>query len=263
MINFSVLGSLELRTETEVRVPAGTKVRKLLALLLLRSGQVVGTDTVAEELWDGSPPEGGAATLRTHLYHLRRVLNETEGIRRSGASVTTEPTGYLMSLRPGQLDSEVFARSVEEGRRLMEAGAFDEAAPRLREALGMWRGRALANISVGTVLGRHVTYLNEVRRHALELRVEADMHLGRHRQLVPELRSLIAADPLNEWYHDQLITALHRSGRRGEALAAYHHLHRVLDEELGLHPSEGTRRLQHEILMSDDPRGSRRFRAVS
>ncbi|RKS09670.1 DNA-binding SARP family transcriptional activator [Nocardiopsis sp. Huas11] len=253
MINFSVLGSLELRSEDGVHVPPGTKVRKLLALLLLRANQVVDTGTVTEELWDGRPAPGGAAILRTHVYHLRRSLPA------GTATVTTEPTGYLLSVDPEQLDATVFARRVEEGRALVRQDRMEEAAQHLREALDLWRGRVLANTSAGPVLSRHITYLEELRHHAVELRVEADMRLGRHRELVPELRSLIAADPLSEWYHDQLITALHRSGRRGEALTAYHDLRRLLDEELGLQPSERAQRLQHEILMADGPRGAHPF----
>ncbi|KOX12424.1 AfsR/SARP family transcriptional regulator [Nocardiopsis sp. NRRL B-16309] len=253
MINFSVLGSLELRSEDGLGVPSGTKVRKLLALLLLRANQVVDPGTVTEELWDGAPAPGGAAILRTHVYHLRRALS------RSTASVATEPTGHLLTVDPDEIDATVFARGVEEGRALVRQDRVEEAAHLLRQALGLWRGRVLANTSVGPVLSRHVTYLEELRHHAVELRVEADMRLGRHRELVPELRSLIAADPLNEWYHDQLITALHRSGRRGEALTAYRDLRRVLDEELGLEPSEQAQRLQHEILMADGPRGAHAF----
>ncbi|MDA0566071.1 AfsR/SARP family transcriptional regulator [Streptomonospora sp. S1-112] len=269
MIYFSVLGSLELRTDFGVRLPNGVKVRKVLALLLLRANQVVDVDTLAEELWDDRPPQNGTGTIRTHVYHLRRALAQDPATRELAEMLTTERTGYLLRLQPEQLDATLFTEYVEQGRALLRQDRVEDAARRLREALGLWRGRALANTSVGPVLARHVTYLDEVHHHALELRIEADMLLGRHRELVPELRSLIATNPLNEWYHDQLITALHRSGRRGEALAAFHDLRRVLNEELGLEPSQEAQRLQHEILMADSRRGARavavpaRFRAVS
>jgi DNA-binding SARP family transcriptional activator len=254
MVHFGVLGALEVRTDHGVRLPGGAKLRKVLALLLLRANQVVEVETLAEELWDGHPARNGTGTIRTHVYHLRQALARELGTQEVSELLATEPTGYLLRLDPNQLDATRFLATIRVGQDLLERGQIEESARRLREGLSLWRGRALANVSTGAVLSRHIAYLDEMRHHALELRIEADMSLGRHRELVAELRSLIATNPLHEWYHAQLITALYRCGRRGEALLAFHQLRRVLNEELGLEPTEEAQRLQYEILVADGRR---------
>ncbi|AOS65606.1 AfsR/SARP family transcriptional regulator [Actinoalloteichus hymeniacidonis] len=248
MIRFSVLNRLETRTELGSWIPNGPKLRKVFAVLLLRANQVVEVETLADELWESKPPRNGKGTIRTHVYHLRRMLEAERATQGIAPLLMTEPAGYLIRVRPEELDSSVFVEMVSRGRSLLEAGAASDAAETLREALAMLPDRPLSNVSLGPVLSRHVTYLEEVRNRALELRIEADLRLGRHRELVAELRSLIAAHPLNEWFHARLIESLHRSGRRGEALMAYHDLRGLLDEELGLEPSEEVRLLQAEIL---------------
>ncbi|MDF5752437.1 AfsR/SARP family transcriptional regulator [Spongiactinospora sp. TRM90649] len=248
MIQFGVLGSLELRTTAGARTLKGPKARQVMSLLLLRANEVVDVDTLAEELWDLNRSRSGVGAIRTHVYNLRSALAADKVTRKAADMLVTESTGYMLRLEPGQLDATEFASRVEEGRDLFNTGRIGESARVLREALGMWRGRALANVSPGPVLSRHLTYLDELRNRAVELRLEADMLLGNHRELVAELRSLIAVSPLNEWYHIQLIDVLHRSGRRGEALMAFHNLRRLLDRELGLEPSADARRIQHEIL---------------
>ncbi|GAA2209107.1 AfsR/SARP family transcriptional regulator [Nonomuraea monospora] len=246
MIKFNVLGPLEVATEADASLPKGRKARQVLALLLLRANEVVDVETIAEELWEGRG--GGVGAIRTHVYNLRTALAAQPATRAVADMLVTEPTGYLLRVEPGQLDAEVFADSVAEGRQLMSSGAAEKAARRLRDGLSLWRGRALANVAPGPVVARHLTYLEEIRNRAVELRLEADLRLGHHRELVAELRTLIARNPLNEWYHLRLIECLCRSGRRGEALLAYHDLRRILDEELGLEPSAEARRLQHGIL---------------
>ncbi|MFC4535003.1 AfsR/SARP family transcriptional regulator [Sphaerisporangium dianthi] len=254
MIRFGVLGSLELRSDGGVRSPKGPKARQVLALLLLRVNEVVDVETLAEELWDVNRSRGGVGAIRTHVYNLRSSLAADETTREAADMLMTESTGYVLRMEPERLDATMFAEFVAEGRDLLNAGMPEKAAQVLREGLDMWRGRALANVSPGPVLSRHLTYLQEIRYRAIELRLEADMLLGRHRELVAELRSLIAVCPLNEWYHTRLIEVLFRSGRRGEALMAFHDLRRVLDQELGLEPSADARRLQQEILSSDTDR---------
>lgn len=253
MIRFSVLGSLELPTPQGAYVPRGPKVRKVFALLLLRANQIVDVATLTDELWDENPPRTVVTTVRTHVYHLRKMLAQESRVSAAAQLLTTQPTGYLLRAAPDQLDASVFARLVDQARVLLTQRHVNEASHLLRKALGLWRGPALANVSAGRVLARHVVHLNELRTRALELRIEADMLLGRHRELVAELRGLIAADPLNEWFHAHLIESLHRSGRRGEALAAFHDLRTLLDRELGLEPSPELCRLQHEILTATMP----------
>jgi DNA-binding SARP family transcriptional activator len=262
MTTYHLLGQLAVRDGEIDRTPRGPKIGKVLALLLLRAGEVVSVRTLAEELWDDRPPRTAVTTIRTHVYHLRKSLGGTEA---GAAALSTEPTGYRFVRLPGPLDAHHFVQSTERGHALLtrpagsassagchppvlRSGAAAEASAVLADALDMWRGAALAGIEPGPVLTRHAEHLEELRVRALELRIEADMALGRHRQLLPELRGLVAAHPLNEWFHARLIDALHRSGRRGDALQAYGAVRGILDRELGVEPSADLRRVQHEVL---------------
>ncbi|GAA0677746.1 AfsR/SARP family transcriptional regulator [Kitasatospora atroaurantiaca] len=254
MIHFGVLGALELTTDQGDRTPRGPKVRKVLALLLLNANQVVSVDALTTELWDGEPPNAALSTVRTHVYHLRRLLAEADpdGAEEAGELIVTRPPGYLLRLRDNQLDLRLFGRLVSQGRALIDERRLAEARERLDQALSLWRGLPLADVLPGQLLTGHISGLAELRTQALELRIDVDLRLGRHRELVAELRDLVAAHPLNEWYHARLIDALHRSGRRGDALAAVDDLRTLLDRELGLQPSREIRQLQYEILTSHD-----------
>jgi DNA-binding SARP family transcriptional activator len=228
-------------------------VRKVLALLLLRAGQVVTIDTLSDELWDERPPRTAVTTIRTHVYHLRRLLAGEGGGAGVADLLTTAPDGYLLRVDADEVDAALFDRLVRQGRAQLDRGATAEAAESLRQALALWRGSPLVDVRMGRVLSAHVAHLAEVRLRAQELRVEADMRLGEHRHLIPELRSLVATNPLNEWLHGQLIDALSRSGRRGDALSAFRALRTLLAEELGLEPSADLHRLQQEILTGGSP----------
>ncbi|WP_433524902.1 AfsR/SARP family transcriptional regulator [Nocardia pseudovaccinii] len=234
-------------------VVRGPKVRRLMALLLVNAGEVVSMDAMVDELWGNNPPSQATSTARTHVYHLRKMLAGGSALSTvEGAdALVTWPCGYQLCVPDQQIDSRIFGQLVDRGRTQSHAGAFAEARESLQSALALWRGRALADLVLGEILSRHVAHLHDLKTRAQELRIEADMRLGLHRDLIPELRSLIALDPLNEWLHARLIEALHASGRRSEALRAYHELRVLLDRELGLGPSDELRRLQREILTAD------------
>lgn len=254
MTRFDVLGPLEIRLPAGVLVPRGPMVRKMLALMALRANQIVSFDTFIEELWDGEPPRTAVTTIRTHVYHVRQMMARQGG--HTGADlIVTQPAGYMLRLGPGELDAQVFSQLVSEGGELLASDRAREAAEALSKALSMWRGAALANVTAGPVLSCHLVALEEMRIRARELRIEADLRLGRHRELIAELRELVGANPLNEWLHARLIDALRLSGRRNEALTAYHAVRTLLDDELGLQPSEELRQLQQEILMTGVPVG--------
>jgi DNA-binding SARP family transcriptional activator len=261
MTRFNVLGTLEVRPGGAGRAastwaPRGPKVRKVLALLLLRPGQVVTIDMLGDELWDERPPRTAVTTIRTHVYHLRQLLEQDCG-RAVADLLTTAPDGYLLRVDPGEVDATLFGQLVHQGRSQLACGATADAAASLRRALGLWRGSPLADVRVGRVLCTHLAHLAEIRLRAQELRIEADMRLGQHRELIGELRGLVATNPLNEWLHGQLIDALSRSGRRGDALSAFRELRTLLAEELGLEPSADLHRLQQDILTGNG--GGRRF----
>ncbi|MEN3359894.1 MAG: family transcriptional regulator, regulator of embCAB operon [Mycobacteriales bacterium] len=249
MVRFGILGPLEVQSAHHRFVPRGPKVRQVLALLLTRPNHVVDVDTFVEELWSTAPPRTVATTIRTHVYHLRQMLGQDGGVSGAAGLLLTEPAGYLLRVDAAeQLDAGRFTAAVEQGRRAAADGQPATAAGLLHAALAMWRGPALVNVPHGPVLAPYVTHLAELRMRALELRIEADLSLGRHRELVAELGGLVAAHPLNEWLHARLVDALHRSGRRGDALGAIRRLRRLLADELGLEPSAEIQRLQQEIL---------------
>jgi DNA-binding SARP family transcriptional activator len=215
-------------------------VRKVLTLLLMRRGQIVTSDALCEELWEGKPPRTAAVTVRTHVYHLREML--------CAARIVTRPSGYALLAGEDELDAAVFARRVGEGQRALRAGQHGEAARILRHALDMWKGDALAGVRTGPLLAPHAAALEESRVRALDLRIGADLKLGRHRELVGERRQVVAARPFDERLRARLIDALRLQGRRDEALTVFAEACALLDSELGVGPSEELRRSHQEIL---------------
>jgi DNA-binding SARP family transcriptional activator len=220
----------------------GPKVQQLLALLVVRANRIVPVDTLVDELWSEAPPRTAVSSVRTHVYHLRT------SVRGIGESLVTEPSGYMLKVEPDRIDSEVFARRVRHAKELLAGDRLEEASRTLHGALALWRGQPMANVEVGPVLTRHAVQLREARLNALQLRIEADMLLDRHRELIGELKDMVAADPYNEWFHARLIDALNRSGRRREALGVFHTLRTKLSDELGVEPSCEVQRMHQEVL---------------
>jgi DNA-binding beta-propeller fold protein YncE len=196
---------------------------------------------------------GLAAAGRDHVGARLRVaaaeVLEPERARGAAArSIVTQVPGYAMVLEPGQLDLDRFERLVAEGRRALAEGRPAEAAERLRAALGLWRGRALADLENEPFAQVSLAHLEELRLSALEDRVAADLAFGRQAELVPELQELTQRHPLRERLREQLMLALYRCGRQADALAAYHALRQTLLGELGIEPSQSLKRLQQSIL---------------
>ncbi|UNO40794.1 AfsR/SARP family transcriptional regulator [Streptomyces sp. MST-110588] len=248
MPEYKVLGTTQVRSAGRDRTPTPAKVRQVLALLLLRGNQVVHIDAFIDELWGDDSPRTAVTTAQTYIYQLRKSFAR-DGVMKPGQRwLLTRPPGYMLLLEPGELDAEVFESTVHSARKLMDDGRAAQAEPMLRRALEMWTGPALADVTKGRQLSAHAVHLEEQRMRALELCVQAGFALGRTRELVGELRSLTVRYPLNEWFHGQLMAALADCGRRSEALGVYHNLRMMLDEELGLTPSEEIKRMQHRIL---------------
>jgi DNA-binding SARP family transcriptional activator len=187
-------------------------------------------------------------TIQTYIYHLRKAFERENLNSPQKELIITKSPGYVFQIGEDQVDYNIFERLVSQGQGLLHKGYADEAADTLRSALGMWTGPALANGCAGSVLEGHLVHLEERRMSALELRIQADMELGRHRDLIGELRSLARLHPLNEWFYEQLISVLAHVGRRSEALQAYLQVRRTLNEELGVDPSPRLQRLQHDVL---------------
>jgi DNA-binding SARP family transcriptional activator len=242
-VEFRILGPLEV-WEGERQLPlTGTKQRALLALLLVHANQVVPTDRLIDELWDADARDSGWAALRVRIHELRKVLPDDV--------LQTRPPGYVMRVDDDRLDLHRFERLLEDGRRSLEAGAPGDAARVLREALALWRGPPLADVAHERFALAAIPRLEELRLAAVELRIQAELELGRHGELVAELEGLAAEHPLREPLRGLLMLALYRSGRQAEALEAYRGAYDVLKEELGLEPSAPLRELERAILRHD------------
>jgi SARP family transcriptional regulator, regulator of embCAB operon len=248
MPQFKVLGTLEVVDGSRTSTPSPPKIRSVLALLLLRANRIVSVESLIEELWGPDPPRSAVTTVQTYIYHLRRRFAAERLDPPGGQLIATKPAGYLIWASPEQVDAVVFERLLARGRDAIEEDRPEEAGMLLREALDLWTGPALADVPQGNLLQAHAIHLEELRLNAIELRIRADLRLGRHHALIAELRSLVRAHPLNEWFHGQLIAALSRCGRRGEALQAYQEVRSVLSNELGVDPSPALQRLQRQVL---------------
>jgi DNA-binding SARP family transcriptional activator len=242
-MEFRILGPLEAWDEGREVPVGGPKQRALLAVLLLHSGEVVPADRLIDELWGEDSPERGAAALRVNVSRLRKALP-------SGALTTRSP-GYVMRIEPDALDLHRFERLVDEGRGLRARGLAAEASERLREALSLWRGPALADFAYEDFAQAAIARLEEIRLAAVELRIDADLALGRHDELVGELEAFVAEHPLRERVRGYLMTALYRSGRQAEALDAYQDARRALVDGLGIEPSTALQELERAILRHD------------
>ncbi|MFI5802005.1 BTAD domain-containing putative transcriptional regulator [Streptomyces sp. NPDC051561] len=254
-MDISVLGGLAVRENGVSVTPSAPKPRQVLALLALRADQVVPVATLAEELWGQTPPRSARATLQTYVLQLRELITvalaadpEDAPPRTAKDVLVTLPGGYRLNTFGGSSDVRDFGRLAGIGYREMDADDFATAAQRLREALALWTGAALADVRTGSQLALETRRLEETRLCALDQRIEADLRLGRHRELLGELTVLVSRHRTHETLHGQFMLALHRSGRRTEALEAYQRLRRALIDERGLEPSPGLRRLQQSIL---------------
>ena len=245
-VRFNLLGPVSVSTDAgPVALPAGIP-RGLLVLLLLHANAVVPAKQLAELLWGEEQPATSAAALRNHVSRLRRQLGE-----QAGARVRTVAPGYLVEVGEGELDAQVFTEACGRGRRALVEGDHAAAAAILSDALLMWRGEPLADLPPGADVAAEAQRLDETRLLALEGRIEADLCLGRHRELVAELRTLVGAHPLREALHGQLMLALYRAERQAEALEVFQGLRRTLVGELGVEPSGPVQELCRRILAAD------------
>ncbi|MEV2274702.1 AfsR/SARP family transcriptional regulator [Nocardiopsis sp. NPDC049922] len=248
VLHFRVLGPLALEADGGDDFRCGPKIARLLSLLLVRANRIVDVGTLMEELWDGDPPATGLKTVRTHVYHLRGALERVCGAAAARRVLLTRGSGYLLELAPDELDLFAFEQLVGQAQVLWTEGRHDEVVDRANRALALWRGPVLTDVRPGRILTGHVSQVQETYTRARELRVEASLRLGRHHEVLPELRDLVSEYPLHEGFHAQLVDALHRSGRRGEALSAFRAARDTMHDQLGLDPSEELCRLQRAIL---------------
>ena len=237
-MEFRILGPLEVLAEDRPVALGGAKQRALLAVLLLHANEVVSRDRLIDELWGASPPDTARTALQVYVSQLRKALGRD--------LILTQPPGYLIRVSDGELDFHRFERLVATARTEEPA----QAALLLREGLALWRGAPLAELIDSFATGERAR-LEEQRLTVLEQRIQADLALGRHAELVPELEGLVREQPLRERLRGQLMLALYRCGRQADALEVYRSGRQLLDEELGLKPDDELQRLERAILNHD------------
>jgi DNA-binding SARP family transcriptional activator len=239
-MEFQILGPLEVVDGGRALPLGGSRQRTLLALLLTRANEVVSADRLIDELWGERPPRTAANALHYHISQLRKAIAP------SNAIITRDP-GYLIRVGPNELDLLRFERLVDEARRAPP----DQAGRLLRAALDLWRGPALADLAHEPFAQAEILRLDELRLGALEQRLEADLALGRHAEIVGELEALVRAHPLREQLRGQLMRALYGAGRQADALAVYRETRSLLVDQLGIEPSAALQDLEKAILRQD------------
>jgi predicted ATPase/DNA-binding SARP family transcriptional activator len=242
-LEYRVLGPVEVVLEGPPLSVKGKKPRALLALLILRRNEPVPTEVLIEDLWGDKAPATAANTLQVYVSQLRKIV---------GDRLTRDGSAYRLRIDSGELDAERFEQLAEEGDAVLRRRSFREAAELLGEALSLWRGPALADLRYESFAQGETARLDELRLVANENRIEADLGLGRHDQVIGELEALIAEQPLRERLRSLQMLAFYRAGRQADALEAYQAARQTLLDELGLEPGPELRELEQAILRQDE-----------
>jgi DNA-binding SARP family transcriptional activator/DNA-binding beta-propeller fold protein YncE len=245
-----LLGPLEVVVDGMPLRLGGAKQRGVLALLVIHANAVVPAERLIDELWDATPPSSAANMLQGYVSQLRKLLG--------AETIVSTPPGYTLRADDHEIDARRFATLAAEAHRLLEDGEPGPSAARAREALDLRRGPPLADLAYEPFAAAEIERLQELCFAVLEDRIDADLALGRAAELVPELRELVAEQPLRERLRGQLMTALYRTGRQADALAVYRDTRRTLDERLGIEPGPELKELERAILRQDPALGVRR-----
>jgi DNA-binding SARP family transcriptional activator/tetratricopeptide (TPR) repeat protein len=246
-VRFGLLGPLlVVDAAGRVAVLGAAKQRTILAALLVSANATVSADRLTEILWDGCPPPCAATAVRNYVMRLRRRVGS------AGARIVARPAGYAVEVRgPAEFDVAEADRLRRDARVAAEAGRWPEASTLLSTALGLWRGEPLADIPSPVLTQLEIPHLAELRLQLTEARIDADLRLARHAELVAELRQLAAEHPLREHVRAQLMLAFYRCGRQAEALEAYRNTRATLAEELGVEPGPELQELHQRMLGAD------------
>ncbi|MET9953715.1 AfsR/SARP family transcriptional regulator [Streptomyces sp. NPDC006339] len=252
-----ILGPLEAETEGGPVVLTAAKTRQILALLALHPGRLVPVSTLREELWGPLPPRSAHTTFQTYILRLRRALATALGgpdaADRARRLLATGHDGYLLKAAEEDVDAFAFQRAARAGHAAFADGDSALASRLLRQALALWRGPALVDVRAGSALRIHAAALEESRLLAVERRIDAELRLGLHTELLAELVELTERHHRHERLYAQAMVAFYRSGRQSAALDLYRALRRRLIEELGLEPAPQLQRL-HQAMLTADPR---------
>jgi DNA-binding SARP family transcriptional activator len=249
-MEFKALGPIEVVNDRLVYTPSAPKVKQVLALLVMRTNQIVRLESIIDELWGDHAPRTAVTTAQTYIYQLRKDFVVELGEELGERFIVTTPPGYVLSVPEDSLDIRVFEQLADRAHACTAVGDAEGTARWAKAALQVWRGAPLADVPCGRVLQDYVSSLEEKRVSTQELYVRAAMNLERYRDLITDLRSLVMEYPFNEWLHAQLVLALNKAGRRVDALHAYQKVRTLLRDELGLDPSHDLQHAQQEVLRS-------------
>jgi SARP family transcriptional regulator, regulator of embCAB operon len=261
-MKMGVLGPLMLAEGEHSYVPRARKPRQLLAFLMLNANVRVRASDCVVELWDASPPKSATSTLQTYVLHLRDTLSELSAGDR-GRPLHTLNQCYRFSVNPLDVDCFQFEDLARRGSELARAGDYAAASALFTRALELWRGPALVDVRPGPLSRPYLIELEETRKYVLEQRIEADLKLNRHHELLGELDTLTKSHPTNENLHAQFMVALYRSGMRAQALAQFRKLCRTLEDSFGFEPGTRIKRLYQAVMtdhlatVGEQPRYSR------
>jgi SARP family transcriptional regulator, regulator of embCAB operon len=251
-VRIELLGPMSVRINDVPIIPEAAKPRQVIALLALSSGHVVTVDMLMEELWGDQPPPSARTALQTYIFDIRRRIAAAIDPHQDPKRVLRRRhDGYLLDPVAGHNDVRDFERLAQAGRTAIERADHRLAADLLGRALGLWRGPALVDVRKGRMLELEAMALEQTRLAVLSRRIEADLALGRHADILGELMALAARHPLNEGLSAQLIKALYRTGNTARALQAFRQLRSTLVDELGIEPSAQLQRLQQAVLSRD------------
>ena len=248
-VSIGVLGPIEMRGVAGPITPASAKERALIAHLAARVGHTVSTDDLIDTVWGQTPPRTAGKALQNHIVNLRRLLEPDHN--GSPTYLLTDAGGYRLTVPAEWIDANQFEQLVDLGRRAFREGRLSAAAETLRAALALWRGRAYLGLESTTIGSRESRRLEELRLLALEDRIAADLDLGRARETIGEIETLVQDEPLRERIWILLVLALYRAGRQGEALNAYARARQCFIDELGIEPGPELRRLHEQVLAQD------------
>jgi DNA-binding SARP family transcriptional activator/tetratricopeptide (TPR) repeat protein len=250
-MEFRILGPVEVWDGAQRLDLGGPKLHALLAVLVVNANRVVSTDQLVDELWGEAPPPTARNLVQGYVSRLRQALHRNRDGNEATPVLATRPSGYLLHVEPGELDLDCFERLTAEARRATADSDLERAAERWRAASALWRGPALAGAASEALRRTAAPYLEEARLVALEERLEVQLRLSQHGELVGELEALVGAHPNRERLRQQLMLALYRSGRQAEALAVYRGTRQFLVQELGVEPSRSMQDLEQAILRAD------------
>lgn len=250
-MRYEILGSMRIVSESREFELRSRKMQALLATLLVHYDQVVPSDLLLNELWGEHQPRRADASLHVYISQLRKFISNMEGAQ---SNILTKSPGYMLSIGAAEFDFENFHDLLSKGRELFGDGRPKEAAAILSEAIELHRGPVLGGLPCGPMVNNFATMVEELRLECLEILLEANLAIGRHRALIGQLYALIAEHPLREVFYGLLMTALHRCGRSADAIRVYHRARSIIVEELGVDPGRPLREL-FQVVLTDSANG--------